>query len=75
LLLSRACFRIGSTMQSSNQQTIFTTCQNSQPLSKKQLISPLDKLQKKYIFGLVIKQNNTQRNSAYITENSYARAN
>jgi hypothetical protein len=34
LLLSRACFRLGSAMQNSNQQTIFTTCQNSQPLSK-----------------------------------------
>jgi hypothetical protein len=34
LLLSRAYFRFGSTMQNSNQQTIFTTRQNSQPLSK-----------------------------------------
>ena len=37
LLLSRACFRFGSTMQNSNQQTIFTTCRNSQPLSIGQL--------------------------------------
>jgi hypothetical protein len=35
---------------------------DSQPLSKVQLISSLDKLQKKYIFGLVIKQNNTKHN-------------
>jgi putative transposase len=34
LLLSSAYFRFGSTMQNSNQQTIFTTRQNSQPLSK-----------------------------------------
>ena len=33
LLLSRACFRFGSTMQNSTQQTIFTTCLNSRPLS------------------------------------------
>jgi hypothetical protein len=33
LLLSSACFRFGSTMQNSNQQTIFTTCLISQPLS------------------------------------------
>src|SRR6187551_60389 len=33
LLLSRACFRFGSTTQNSNQKTIFTTCLNSRPLS------------------------------------------
>jgi 4-O-beta-D-mannosyl-D-glucose phosphorylase len=33
LLLSRACFRFGLTLQNSNQKTIFTICQNFQPLS------------------------------------------
>jgi hypothetical protein len=33
LLLSRAYFRFSSTSQNSNQYSIFTTCQNSQPFT------------------------------------------
>lgn len=35
LLLSRACFRFGSTTQNSNLKTIFTTCLNFRPLSQR----------------------------------------
>jgi hypothetical protein len=37
LLLSRACFRFGSTQQKFKPFSIFTNCQNSQPLSGKEL--------------------------------------
>ena len=39
LLLSRACFRFSSTTQNSSHLTIFTTCSNSQPLSRVSQIS------------------------------------
>jgi hypothetical protein len=41
LLLSRACFRFGSTTQNSNRKTIFTTCLNSRPLSERNALTHL----------------------------------